>query len=92
MIQAEILEKTKILVGAKFEVDISTLNRDTTFKEDLGSDSLDDAELIMEIEDVFGLIFPDQIYTRLTSKTYTIGQLVDFISILDKARERKNEK
>ena len=48
------LEKVKELLADHLDIDISEISEETTF-EDLGVDSLDTVEILMEMEDEFGL-------------------------------------
>ncbi len=48
---------------------------DATFKDDLGADSLDVVELVMELEDEFGMQFSDED----SEKIVTVGDAVDYI-------------
>ena len=54
---------------------IPTVNRDTSFTNDLAADSLDTVELVMELEQEFDLDIPDDIQENIT----TVGAAVDFI-------------
>ncbi len=48
------LEKVKELLADHLDIDVSEITEETTF-EDLGVDSLDTVEILMEMEDEFGL-------------------------------------
>lgn len=63
------------MVTERFGVDAEKVTRELTFQEDLGADSLDVVELIMEMEDVFGV----QISDEDAEKIVTIGDAVDYI-------------
>lgn len=68
---------TKIsqMIIERFGVDEEKVTRELKFQEDLGADSLDVVELIMEMEDVFGIQISDEDAERIT----TIGDAVDYI-------------
>ena len=65
---------TKIIVD-KLGVDESEVNLDASFTNDLGADSLDTVELIMEFEKEFNIAIPDD----QAEKIGTVGQAVDYI-------------
>ncbi|WP_420828506.1 acyl carrier protein [Jeotgalibaca caeni] len=69
------LNKISQMVTERFGVDEEKVTRDLTFQEDLGADSLDVVELIMEMEDVFNI----QISDEDAEKIITIGDAVDYI-------------
>lgn len=69
------LERISEMVTERFGVDAEKVSRDLTFQEDLGADSLDVVELIMELEDVFSI----QISDEDAEKIKTIGDAVDYI-------------
>ncbi len=52
------------------------INRDTSFINDLGADSLDTVELVMELEDQFELNIPDE----EAEKIKTVGDAINFIN------------
>lgn len=65
---------TKIIVD-KLGVDESEVNLDSSFTNDLGADSLDTVELIMEFEKEFNIAIPDD----QAEKIGTVGQAVEYI-------------
>lgn len=69
------LERISAMVIERFGVDAEKVSRDLTFQEDLGADSLDVVELIMELEDVFSI----QISDEDAEKIITVGDAVDYI-------------
>ncbi|ABC65774.1 acyl carrier protein [Aster yellows witches'-broom phytoplasma AYWB] len=54
-----IFEKIKDLIATQLSLDTSTITLDTRFKEDLGLDSLDALELVMEAEKTFQINISD---------------------------------
>lgn len=68
-------EKISKMIIERFGVDEEKVTRDLTFQEDLGADSLDVVELIMELEDSFGV----QISDEDAEKIATVGDAVDYI-------------
>ena len=69
------LERISSMIIERFGVDAEKISRDLTFQEDLGVDSLDVVELIMELEDVFSI----QISDEDAEKIITVGDAVDYI-------------
>lgn len=65
----------KIIVD-RLSVDEDKITLDATFKDDLGADSLDIVELIMELEDEFDLEISDEDAEKIS----TVGDVVTYIS------------
>ena len=57
---AEIVEKVKAIIVDKLGVEPSEVTETASFTNDLGADSLDTVELLMEFEKVFGIKIPDE--------------------------------
>ena len=53
-------EKLKEIIADVLSIDADEITMDTTFVEDLGADSLDTVELLLEFEKVFGIKIPDE--------------------------------
>ena len=68
-------EKVIGIVSEQMNVDKSQVTRATSFVNDLGADSLDTVELVMEFEDEFGLDIPDEDAERIQ----TVGEAIDYI-------------
>ena len=68
-------EKVIDIVSEQMNVDKSQVARETSFVNDLGADSLDTVELVMEFEDEFGLDIPDED----AEKIQTVGEAIDYI-------------
>ncbi len=69
-------DKVKEIIVDKLGVDNSKITLESKFIDDLGADSLDTVELIMQFEEEFGIEIPDEEAEHLLS----VGQAVDFIS------------
>tara|TARA_Y100000768_G_C23847223_1_gene619180 strand:- start:636 stop:872 length:237 start_codon:yes stop_codon:yes gene_type:complete len=69
------LSKVVEIVVDKLGVDESKVTKEAKFIDDLGADSLDTVELIMEFEDEFGLEIPDEDAEKILS----VSQAVDYI-------------
>jgi acyl carrier protein len=65
---------TSIIVE-KLGVDESEISRDASFTNDLGADSLDTVELIMEFEKEFDMTIPDEDAEKIA----TVGDAVDYV-------------
>lgn len=70
-----ILKKVKDILAGQFEVLADTITEETNIVDDLGADSLDVVELIMSVEDEFGLSISDEEAAELT----TVGKIVEYI-------------
>ena len=70
-----ILEKVKEIVAESLNVEESTLSETTSFKEDLGADSLDLFEMVMAFEEAFEVEIPSEDLEQIT----TVGDVVKYI-------------
>ncbi len=72
---ASVLERVTDIVSEQLGVDKDKITADTSFVTDLGADSLDVVELVMEFEEEFDISIPDD----AAEKIQTVGQAVEFI-------------
>ena len=69
------LEKVKEIVAESLNVEESSLSETTSFKEDLGADSLDLFEMVMAFEEAFEVEIPSEDLEQIT----TVGDVVKYI-------------
>jgi acyl carrier protein len=71
----EVLELVRGHLSEELGIDASQIQEGSRFKEDLEADSLDLVELVMELEDRYGIRITDEEAERIK----TVGQSVDFV-------------
>ena len=71
----EVFERVKEVLTEQLGIDESEITEDASFEEDLGADSLDLVEVVMDLEDQFGLKIPDEDARELT----TVGKAIDYV-------------
>lgn len=75
MTDAEVTEKVKAIIVDKLSVEPTEVTNEASFTNDLGADSLDTVELIMEFEKAFGIQIPDDQAEKIT----TVGEAIDYV-------------
>ena len=70
------LDKVKEIIIDKLGIDSSKITLEAKFINDLGADSLDTVELIMQFEEEFEIEIPDEDAEKITS----VGEAVDYIN------------
>jgi acyl carrier protein len=73
---SDVQSKVTAIIVDKLGVDASEVSNDASFTNDLGADSLDTVELIMEFEREFNISIPDD----QAEKIGTVGQAVEYIT------------
>jgi len=72
---SEVAEKVKSIIVDKLGVEASEVTPEASFTNDLGADSLDTVELIMEFEKEFNIAIPDE----QAEKIGTVGDAISYI-------------
>lgn len=72
---SEVAQRVKAIIIEKLSVDEAEVNETAEFSKDLGADSLDTVELIMEFEKEFGITIPDEEAEKIT----TVGDAIAYI-------------
>ncbi len=75
MTRDEVLDLVRSHLGEELEVDAAEISEQTRFKEDLDADSLDLYELVMELEDRYGVSVSEEQAARIE----TVGDAVEFV-------------
>ena len=73
---AEVAEQVKAIIVDKLGVDSTVVTETANFTNDLGADSLDTVELIMEVEKAFNITIPDE---EASDKIQTVGDAIAYI-------------
>ena len=69
------LEKMREIIAEQLNCDGDSITPETSFKEDLGADSLDLFELVMALEDEYSIEIPSEELQDLT----TVGSVVEYL-------------
>ena len=74
-VMSEIAERVKAIIVDKLSVEESEVTNEASFTNDLGADSLDTVELIMEFEKEFNISIPDDQAEKIT----TVGDAIKYV-------------
>lgn len=72
---ASVMEKVTEIIVEKLGVGADEVTREASFTNDLGADSLDTVELIMDFEKAFDITIPDEDAEKIA----TVGDAVDYV-------------
>ena len=72
---SEIAEKVKAIIVEKLSVDAAVVREEASFTNDLGADSLETVELMMDLEKEFNITIPEEV----SEKIATVGQAIEYI-------------
>ena len=75
MTREEVTALVREHLAEELELDVQRITVESRFKEDLDADSLDLYELVMELEDRYGVSVPEEDAARIK----TVGDAVDFV-------------
>ena len=69
------LEKMREMIAEQLNCEADTITADTSFKDDLGADSLDLFELVMALEDEYNIEIPAEELSELN----TVGDVIEYL-------------
>jgi acyl carrier protein len=72
---SDVANRVKEIIAEQLMVDPEEITEESTFVDDLGADSLDRVELIMEFEEEFGIEIPDEDAEKIS----TVGEAIAYI-------------
>jgi acyl carrier protein len=72
---ADTAEKVKEIIVSKLGVDAAQVTPEASFTNDLGADSLDTVELVMEFEKAFNIQIPDEDAEKIS----TVGDVINYL-------------
>ena len=71
----EVLERIRMHLSEELGIDRAKIEEESSFKDDLEADSLDLVQLVVELEDQYGIRITEEQATKIT----TVGQAIDFV-------------
>jgi len=85
MTEEEIVKQVKAIIVDKLGVEESEVTETANFTNDLGADSLDTVELLMEFERVFGIKIPDEETSNIATVKDAIDKVKDKLASKEEA-------
>ena len=76
-------DKVKAIIAEQLGVDIEQVKPETSFVDDLGADSLDTVELVMALEEEFGIEIPDEDAEKITR----VKEAIEYIDAHAKSKK-----
>lgn len=70
-----VFEKIRAILAEQLDVDEDSITAESLIVEDLGADSLDAIDIVMSVEDEFGIEVPDEIVEKMES----VNDIVTFV-------------
>ncbi|MCM1114239.1 MAG: acyl carrier protein [Clostridium sp.] len=70
-----VFEKLKTILAEQLDVEETNITSESLLVEDLGADSLDAIDIVMSVEDEFGIEVPDEIIEKMES----VGDIISFV-------------
>ncbi|MGN1201788.1 MAG: acyl carrier protein [Eubacterium sp.] len=70
-----VFEKIKAILAEQLDIDEDSITADSLIVEDLGADSLDAIDIVMSVEDEFGIEVPDEIVEKMES----VNDIITFV-------------
>lgn len=70
-----VFEKIKTILAEQLDIDENIITADSLIVEDLGADSLDAIDIVMSVEDEFGIEVPDEIVEKIES----VNDIITFV-------------
>lgn len=80
---SELTDRIRTIISDQLMVDLEEVTDESSFVDDLGADSLDTVELIMEFEDEFGIEISDEDAEKIS----TVGEAIAYLEKLVEGKE-----
>jgi acyl carrier protein len=80
---AAVADKVKSIIAEQLSVDEEEVTPDASFADDLGADSLDTVELVMALEEEFGIEIPDEDAEKITR----VKEAIEYVELHAKSKK-----
>lgn len=70
-----VFDKIKVILAEQLDIDENSITPESLIVEDLGADSLDAIDIVMSIEDEFGIEVPDEIVEKME----TVNDILSYV-------------